>query len=93
MIVDESFEQLAIELKQARADMAKLKKTEDQIRSAMLRRLGDETRALTASGGPVAHVEIQSRTTVNRNKLQALYPDVYDACTGETEVHVLRIDL
>jgi len=81
------------ELKALRAWMATAKKAADQLRDEILQELGDADKAITDQGTPVVHVERSTKSVPNTKKLQALYPEVWNAVLEESERVTLKIDL
>ena len=73
--------------------MATAKKAADQLRDEILQELGDADKAITDQGTPVVHVERSTKSVPNTKKLQALYPEVWNAVLEESERVTLKIDL
>lgn len=86
--------QKAQELRDKRAAIASLQKDVDELRQELLAALEDASteHAITASGAAAFHVQLQLRRKVNADKLEALYPDVYEAVFEESSSQVLKID-
>jgi hypothetical protein len=93
VVLSDSIIDSARELRRIRDQLGKLKRSETQLRDSIMSALDGAPRGLTASGMPVAHVETQHRRGVSRDKLEAMYPEVFEAVMEETEVKVLKIDL
>lgn len=83
----------ATELQQIRRQSSQIRKREEQLKELIYGELGSEPKGLLASGVPIVHVEIQHRRTVNAPKLEAMYPEVFEAVLEEKETRVLKIDL
>ena len=86
---------LVKQLAQARRAKAEWEKLEKDLRGQLLNtlRASPGLRAITASGAPVAHISVTTRHSVDSKKLQALFPEVYEAVVTETEIEKLNIDL
>lgn len=83
----------AHELRDVRRQMAELKKIEDGLRKSLIEELGESARALTGSGMPAVHIETQIRRGVNKDRLEAMFPEVFSQVMEEKEVRVLKVDL
>lgn len=83
----------ASELNRLRRQTALTRRREEALRTQILQALGEDDKGLTAAGVAVVHVQEQTRRKVSAAKLEALYPDVYEACMAESSVKVLKIDL
>lgn len=91
--LDAEGELLAQELGAIRDEQKVLKAQESKIRDELLARLNGAPRALTADGREAVTATVSSRRTVNRKRLEAMYPDVFDAVVDETEVVTVKITL
>jgi hypothetical protein len=87
----------ALELRKVRSELSTLRARESSLRDQLMLLVGGEDNhdgcGLTASGVKVCHIDTSMRTTVSRDKLEALYPEVFADVSGETTVRTLRIDL
>jgi hypothetical protein len=85
----------AARLKELRAEVAALEREEKQIRHLIMVEIeeDEDQRGLTASGAPVVHIQEQHRRGVNREKLEAMFPTIFEQVMEETVVRVLKIDL
>lgn len=94
-MTDDELVEVASALKEVRREAADLKKRENALRDRVLRELQHRAvdRALTASGAPLVHLERQHRRGVNKDRLEAMFPEVFEACLEESEVVVLKVDL
>lgn len=92
-VLPDSIIEAARELQKLRAELGTMKRRETQLRDTILLNLGDEDHGLTASGAKVVHIDVQHRRNVNRDKLEALYPDIAAEVLEETEIKILKIDL
>lgn len=83
---------LVREIVQVRQDKNKLAKREKQLREQLLDVLtaSGDTVGITASGEQVLELEEQPRTQVNRDRLQALHPEVFDDVVEDTSATFLR---
>lgn len=90
-------EEVAIvnELKSIREQSKQLRAREEEIRTRLLERFQDEVadEAVTASGAPLAVLSSTTRSSVNRKKLEAMYPDVFQACVEESTVYQINTNL
>lgn len=79
-------------LREARELKAAAAKEEKEAREILLAALNTSqaTTALVASGGGVT-IRTQERTTVDRSKLEALYPEVYAEVLKTSTVTVLNL--
>lgn len=80
-------------LQEIRAERARLEREGDQLRDLILNVLGEDDKGLTASGAPAVHVQVQNRRGVNRDRLEAMWPEIFEQVVEETEVRVLKITL
>jgi len=83
------------QLAEARKHRGEWEKIEETLRKRALQILkGDGTSlvGITASGEPAAHIDVSSRRTVDSKKLEALYPDVYNAVVKETIIEKVVLD-
>lgn len=82
-------------LKELRAEVASLEREEKQIRAVIMEAIEEDEDhvGLTGSGAPAVHIQIQHRRGVNRDRLEAMFPTVFEQVMEETEVRVLKIDL
>lgn len=88
--------ELARELKELRAQASANKKRQDEIRAQLLEVFeGDDVAdtAVDEDGRPVAHVERGPREGINKDRLEAMFPGVYEEVKEETESAVLKIDI
>lgn len=90
-VLSESTLALVEELRSVRETIKGLKDRESKIRETLLIDLKDVSEGLTASGVPVVTIDRQSRTRVNGDRLQALYPDVWADCQTATTVETIRL--
>lgn len=81
---------LVRELRETRQWKRKLEARENELRKTLLEKVGDRDRGLTAAGATVLQVQRQHRTGVDRKRLEALYPEVYEDVCTESEVVVLK---
>jgi len=90
--LDDEMAEFVAELEDARAAKKKAEEREKAARDVLLQALHEAqaNQGLTASGRGVA-VQVQVRTGVNRKQLEAMYPEVFEACRTETEVEVLKL--
>jgi uncharacterized protein (DUF1501 family) len=82
------------ELRDKRAEVARLTKDVERLREELLAAFiaeGTDT-ALTASGAAAAHIQHQVRRVVNAAKLEALHPEVYEEVFEERDSLVLKVD-
>lgn len=84
-------EQLAEARRQSGAWKKIADEARDRLRDLAIVRGSDV--ALTASGDPAYHLVRSERTGVNREKLEAKYPEVYADVVEVTEVVRVDIDL
>lgn len=92
-VISETAIAAASRLKGLREDKAMLEKEMDRLRDVILQSLGDDTVGLTASGSKAVHIQVQNRRTINRDKLNALYPEVFEDVAEDNEVRIVKIDL
>ena len=95
-VLDDGLIEMAFALKRVRAEMSTLKRQEDSLRTQLLAAVDGDSGdgvGIAASGAKICHIDRSPRTTISRDKLEALYPDVFVECSGTTEVRTLRIDL
>lgn len=92
-VLSESAVEAARELQAVRLQSAQLKKREDDLKKIVYAELGLAVAGLLASGMPAVHVEVQHRRDVNKAKLEAMYPDVFESVMEEKEIRVLKVDL
>lgn len=88
--------ELARELQALRAQSSANKKREDEIRAQLLEIFEGEDvadAAVDEEGRPVAHVERGPREGVDKVRLEAMFPSVYEEVKVETESATLKIDL
>lgn len=83
----------ATELQEVRRQSSQIRRREDELKKVIYDELDGETKGLLASGMPIVHIEIQHRRSVNAPKLEAMYPEVFEAVMEEKETRVLKIDL
>ena len=93
IVVSDELVAAASRLQELRTAAAQIEREERQVRGLIMEALGDDVEGITASGARVVHVQIQNRRGVNRDKLEAMYPDVFAEVVEETAVRVLKIDL
>jgi hypothetical protein len=93
IVVSDELVAAARRLAELRAAAAQIEREEKQIRGLIMEVLGEDDRGITSSGAPVVHVQIQNRRGVNRDKLEAMYPEIFVEVVEETVVRVLKIDL
>lgn len=76
----------AAELKTLRAEQSELRKRADNVRQRLLQTIAGNgaQEAVSAAGTPVARITVTHRTTIDRTKLEALYPDVFADVAAET---------
>lgn len=82
------------QLGEARLHKGEWEKIEKTLRSQALQIIkgdGDGLVAITASGAPVARINVSSRRTVDAKKLEALYPDIYEEVVKETPIEKIDI--
>ena len=86
---------LVLELSAIRAQTNALKKRGDEIRDELLEVLEscEASRAITASGEPAIHVTLVPTTRINRKKLEAKYPDVFEDVMEVSTSRKLEIDI
>jgi hypothetical protein len=86
---------LVKELAEARSQSNMWKKRADELRDTLMSTLSqtEATSAITAGGTPVIHVQRISTTRVNRKKLEAKYPDVFNDVAEASETRKLEIDI
>lgn len=91
-VLNDNQVELVRELVQVRQAKNKLAKREGQIREQLIDVLmaSGETVGMTASGEQVLEIEEQPRTQVNRKRLQALHPSVFDDVIEDTSATFLR---
>lgn len=92
LIDDATFEKLQA-LQKLRAEMAVMKSAADDLRSEILQELGSSDVGLLASGVQVCHVTYGSTKKVNRGRLEAMFPDVFEKVVDEGQSTTLNIDL
>ena len=94
VVLDERIIEMIVELGAAREAKKEIEAQEQALRTQILGALAQEATdiGLTASGRQVCHVERQSRTSVNRKKLEALHPEIFEQVAEESEVLMLRLD-
>ena len=92
---DDAAVELARELASIRHEKKLLDDREKEVRAALLEKLhfAVADTGLTASGEKVVHIETQNRTTINRKRLEALHPDVFEDVKELTTIEVLKIDV
>lgn len=90
VLTDEELEAVA-ELRHLRVERKDIEERERVLRNEILQRLGVAARALTADGRPAAIKRTQVRRNVDRKKLEAEYPDVFDDVMTESEVVILDL--
>lgn len=90
---DDSFLELATRLAMIRGAKKDLATEEAEIREQILKIMeqADVEQVVTASGAPVISLTTQHRKTVNRSKLEALYPEVFDTVTEDTTAIVVKV--
>jgi len=94
-VLPETVVEAVARLKELRAAAAQIEREEKQARALIMAAIEDDEdlRGLTASGAPAVHVVEQHRRGVNRDKLEAMFPTVFEQVMEETTVRVLKIDL
>lgn len=90
VLTDEELEAIA-ELRHLRVERKDIEDREKVLRNEILQRIGTASRALTADGRPAAIKRTQIRRNVDRKKLEAEYPDVFDDVMSESEVTILDL--
>lgn len=83
----------ARELQRVRQQSAQLKKLEDELKKKIYAELDDQPVGMLASGVTAVHVEEQHRRGVNAARLEAMWPEVFEAVVEEKITRVLRVDL
>lgn len=85
----------ARELQEVRQKSAQLEKRADELKKYIYSEIGDSPTAIgmLASGVSVVHVVPGLRSSVNTDKLQAMYPEVYAAVLEEKPTKTLKVDL
>ena len=74
------------DLSDVREQMKSLRGTEKELRDTLLTTLEDAqaTHGMTASGVQVVSLRTATRTAVDRNKLEALYPEIFEEVKKES---------
>lgn len=91
VILTEDETAMVAELRRVRSAKKDLEAREKELRAAILQRVGEADRALTASGEPAVRLRRRIRRTVNSAQLEALYPEIYDEVMTESEVVTLEL--
>lgn len=91
VVVTDEVAQKAAEMAFIRAERSELKRREDTLRTELLAALDGAEVGLTASGALVAEVTTSERVNVDRNKLEALYPEVFAAVRSTTSVVTVKL--
>jgi len=81
------------ELQALRIQQSQMRARENKLREQLMLALGEELRGITASGTPAVHVEIQHRRKIDRGRLEAMFPEVFDKVFEEAISAVLKVDL
>lgn len=81
-------------LAEARAAQSQWKKIEAELKKELRLKIDAQgtNMALTASGAPAFYIRYSVREAPDKDKLEALYPEVYAAVLVETTVETLVID-
>lgn len=90
VVLSDSTLGLVNELRSIREDVKALKAREEKIRDLLLTELKGADGGVTASGEFIISIDRSPRSGINRDRLQALYPDVYRDCQTETQVQAVR---
>lgn len=75
------------ELRDARREAAQAERRAKDARDEVLRLMGDRLTAMTGSGEVT--VRVTERTGVDRDRLEAMYPEVFAAVRTSTEVRTV----
>lgn len=78
-------------LREARVARKAWEERESELRADILQMLGGEEQALTGSGSVAVKVTTQVRRNVDRAKLEALYPEVFETVVSESTVTVVKL--
>lgn len=94
-ILSPPVEEMVANLREARTNAAAWTKIGNELRDEIIGLLHDEdaTKGLTASGAPAVTLVQSSRRSVDRQKLEAKYPEVFADVVTETQTERLDIDL
>jgi hypothetical protein len=94
VVLDQDQLQLIQELATAREAKKYAEGQESVSRAGIINILaeGASDVGITGSGAQVCHIQRQTRTNINRAKLEAKYPEVFADVIEEVEVVVLKLD-
>jgi antitoxin (DNA-binding transcriptional repressor) of toxin-antitoxin stability system len=90
--LDDAGEMLLDELAYLRETRKQLEEREAQVRQEVLDLLAGRPTALTADGRPAARAVPTVRRNVDRQRLEAVYPDVFQDVITVSQSITLKID-
>jgi len=79
------------ELRRLREERKEIESLEASLRNDLLQILDGAPQALTASGTVAIKVTTQVRRNIDRAKLEALYPEVFEAVMTESAVQIVNL--
>lgn len=91
VVLDEDALMVALQLQAVRNDINNLKAFEKELRTELLGIVGTSPLAVDADGREVVTITTSGRRTVNRARLEALFPDVFAQVIDESEVTTVKI--
>ncbi len=93
--MSEASVELCRELQRVRRQAAELRAREARLREQILEAFSDEGphEAVTASGTKACHIERSEATSVDRKRLESIYPDVFQDVSKTSPRVTLKIDL
>lgn len=79
------------ELRRLREERKEIETLEASLRADILQVLDGAPQALNGSGAVAVSVTTQVRRNVDRTKLEALYPEVFEAVITESAVQIVKL--
>jgi hypothetical protein len=93
MILPPELAEAVDQLREVRANKRAIERTEKVLRDRLLQYLegAGETEGLLASGAVGVSINRYERTSINRARLEALYPEIFEECLTSATVTVLNL--
>lgn len=91
VVLDSSDGKLVAELKHLRAEKRVIEKQEKRLREKLMQMLDGADVAMSATGEKLMELKHQDRVGIDKSRLEALYPDVFEEVTKVTRVTVLDL--
>lgn len=82
------------ELRYIRSEKSALLKREAELRATIFDALSEAgaTAGVTRAGRRIVYLQNQTRRVVDRKRLEAMHPEIYQECTIETPVQIMRVE-